>query len=52
MGPTTIAARAGRWSAQHGRLLPATMKLLDWNWYLPRGLAWLPRTGKVSAQRA
>ena len=25
-------------------LLPATMKLLgDWNWYLPRGLAWLPR---------
>jgi len=27
-------------------LLPATMKLLgDWNWYLPRGLAWLPRAG-------
>jgi uncharacterized membrane protein YdfJ with MMPL/SSD domain len=25
-------------------LLPATMKLLgDWNWYLPRGLKWLPR---------
>ena len=25
-------------------LLPATMKLLgDWNWYLPKGLAWLPR---------
>jgi uncharacterized membrane protein YdfJ with MMPL/SSD domain len=25
-------------------LLPATMKLLgDWNWYLPRWLAWLPR---------
>ena len=25
-------------------LLPATMKLLgDWNWYLPRQLAWLPR---------
>jgi uncharacterized membrane protein YdfJ with MMPL/SSD domain len=24
-------------------LLPATMKLLgDWNWYLPRGLRWLP----------
>ena len=24
-------------------LLPATMKLLgDWNWYLPRWLAWLP----------
>ncbi len=34
-------------------LLPATMKLLgDWNWYLPRGLAWLPRTGAVAAQRA
>ncbi|HEV2057755.1 MAG TPA: MMPL family transporter, partial [Solirubrobacteraceae bacterium] len=28
-------------------LLPATMKLLgDWNWYLPRGLAWLPRRGQ------
>jgi RND superfamily putative drug exporter len=27
-----------------GVLLPATMKLLgDWNWYLPRGLHWLPR---------
>jgi RND superfamily putative drug exporter len=27
-----------------GVLLPATMKLLgDWNWYLPRGLSWLPR---------
>jgi RND superfamily putative drug exporter len=25
-------------------LLPATMKLLgDWNWYLPRWLAWLPK---------
>jgi uncharacterized membrane protein YdfJ with MMPL/SSD domain len=25
-------------------LLPATMKLLgDWNWYLPRGLQWLPK---------
>jgi RND superfamily putative drug exporter len=25
-------------------LLPATMKLLgDWNWYLPRGLHWLPQ---------
>jgi uncharacterized membrane protein YdfJ with MMPL/SSD domain len=24
-------------------LLPATMKLLgDWNWYLPKGLDWLP----------
>jgi uncharacterized membrane protein YdfJ with MMPL/SSD domain len=27
-----------------GVLLPATMKLLgDWNWYLPRGLRWLPQ---------
>jgi uncharacterized membrane protein YdfJ with MMPL/SSD domain len=27
-----------------GVLLPATMKLLgDWNWYLPKGLQWLPR---------
>jgi uncharacterized membrane protein YdfJ with MMPL/SSD domain len=27
-----------------GVLLPATMKLLgEWNWYLPRGLRWLPR---------
>ena len=27
-------------------LLPASMKLLgDWNWYLPRWLAWLPRVG-------
>jgi uncharacterized membrane protein YdfJ with MMPL/SSD domain len=26
-----------------GILLPATMKMLgDWNWYLPRALAWLP----------
>ena len=25
-------------------LLPATMKLLgEWNWYMPRSLAWLPR---------
>ena len=25
-------------------LLPATMKLLgDWNWYLPKGLGWLPK---------
>jgi uncharacterized membrane protein YdfJ with MMPL/SSD domain len=25
-------------------LLPATMKLLgEWNWYLPRGLRWLPK---------
>jgi uncharacterized membrane protein YdfJ with MMPL/SSD domain len=29
-----------------GVLLPAVMKLLgDWNWYLPRWLAWLPRFG-------
>jgi len=41
-----------------GVLLPATMKLLgDWNWYLPRGLSWLPKgggtaSGKVSPQRA
>jgi RND superfamily putative drug exporter len=28
-------------------LLPATMKLLgERNWYLPRGLAWLPRAGQ------
>ncbi len=27
-------------------LLPASMKLLgDWNWYLPRWLDWLPKTG-------
>jgi RND superfamily putative drug exporter len=29
-----------------GVLLPATMKLLgDWNWYLPKGLGWLPKVG-------
>jgi uncharacterized membrane protein YdfJ with MMPL/SSD domain len=29
-------------------LLPATMKLLgDWNWYLPRGLSWLPQAGST-----
>ncbi len=35
-------------------LLPATMKLLgERNWYLPRGLSWLPRTGAaVAAGRA
>jgi len=36
-------------------LLPATMKLLgDWNWYLPRGLSWLPKVlgSAVSTQRA
>jgi len=27
-----------------GVLLPATMKLLgEWNWYMPRSLAWVPR---------
>jgi RND superfamily putative drug exporter len=27
-------------------LVPATMKLLGrWNWWLPRGLAWLPEVG-------
>jgi len=30
-------------------LLPATMKLLgDWNWYLPRGLSWLPSAGQTA----
>ncbi|MEA2277650.1 MAG: putative drug exporter of the superfamily [Solirubrobacteraceae bacterium] len=30
-----------------GVLLPATMKLLGkWNWYLPRGLHWLPRISR------
>lgn len=34
-------------------LLPAAMKLLcDWNWCLPRGLSWLPKTGAVATQRA
>jgi uncharacterized membrane protein YdfJ with MMPL/SSD domain len=35
-------------------LLPATMKLLgEWNWYLPRGLSWLPRArGEAAAQQA
>ena len=28
-------------------LLPATMKLLgDWNWYLPKWLAWLPHISR------
>ncbi len=37
-----------------GVLLPATMKLLgDWNWYLPRSLAWLPRlTPEAAGERA
>ncbi len=39
-----------------GILLPATMKILgDWNWYLPRGLSWLPRThagGRATARDA
>jgi RND superfamily putative drug exporter len=31
-------------------LLPATMKILgDWNWYLPKGLAWLPRISHEAA---
>src|SRR5690349_6841810 len=31
-----------------GILLPATMKLLgDWNWWLPRRLAWLPQVSLV-----
>jgi RND superfamily putative drug exporter len=31
-------------------LLPATMKLLgEANWYLPRGLSWLPRVGREAA---
>jgi uncharacterized membrane protein YdfJ with MMPL/SSD domain len=31
-------------------LLPASMKLLgDWNWYLPRWLAWLPHTSLEGA---
>jgi RND superfamily putative drug exporter len=35
-----------------GVLLPASMKLLgDWNWYLPRWLAWLPRTSHDSPSR-
>jgi uncharacterized membrane protein YdfJ with MMPL/SSD domain len=35
-------------------LLPATMKILgEWNWYLPKGLNWLPQVGgRVSPQRA
>ena len=34
-------------------LLPATMKLLgDWNWYLPRWLAWLPRLEHGSSHAA
>jgi RND superfamily putative drug exporter len=38
-----------------GILLPATMKLLgDWNWYLPKGLAWLPRpqAGRLAVRQA
>src|SRR5213593_250709 len=31
-------------------LLPASMKLLgDWNWWLPKRLAWLPRTSHEGA---
>jgi RND superfamily putative drug exporter len=33
-------------------LLPATMKLLgDWNWYLPKGLNWLPKIGHHEGER-
>jgi uncharacterized membrane protein YdfJ with MMPL/SSD domain len=40
---------AGNNSASRQALLPASMKLLgDWNWYLPRSLEWLPRTGLES----
>ena len=36
-----------------GVLLPATMTLLGrWNWYLPRGLGWLPRWGVEPARPA
>jgi uncharacterized membrane protein YdfJ with MMPL/SSD domain len=38
-----------------GILLPATMKLLgDWNWYLPKGLHWLPsrRGGRAISREA
>ena len=39
-----------------GVLLPASMKLLgEWNWYLPRWLAWLPKVrleGDTAAQPA
>jgi RND superfamily putative drug exporter len=32
-------------------LLPAAMKLLgDWNWYLPKGLHWLPRVAHEPAR--
>jgi uncharacterized membrane protein YdfJ with MMPL/SSD domain len=36
-----------------GILLPASMKLLgDWNWWLPRGLGWLPRVSLEGAAPA
>ena len=36
-----------------GVLLPATMKLLgEWNWYLPRRLAWLPQVNLHGRARA
>ncbi len=35
-----------------GVLLPASMKLLGrWNWYLPRSLEWLPRTGAEAGRQ-
>jgi uncharacterized membrane protein YdfJ with MMPL/SSD domain len=34
-----------------GVLLPATMKLLgEWNWYLPRRLAWLPQLERARGE--
>jgi uncharacterized membrane protein YdfJ with MMPL/SSD domain len=36
-----------------GILLPAAMKMLgDWNWYLPRGLSWLPRVSRERGRPA
>ena len=36
-----------------GILLPAAMKMLgDWNWYLPRGLSWLPRVSREGGRPA
>src|SRR5579863_2614553 len=35
-----------------GILLPAVMKMLgDWNWYLPRGLSWLPRVSREGGRQ-
>jgi uncharacterized membrane protein YdfJ with MMPL/SSD domain len=36
-----------------GILLPSVMKMLgDWNWYLPRGLSWLPRVSREGGRPA